>query len=339
MRLKSLMAAALASCAVLTAAAGIAAAKPPTKASEVTGPTNAALVYARAWIMLSPEQSKKFSDAYKSEAGWTPDPDTAALLEGEQGHINAVMRAAAMPECDWGIDYDRGFEALIPHVGLLRRDARMLDADAARLALQGDSDAAAQRIVAMLRMSGQCGQDGILISSLVGTAICKTAQARAGWMIDQGKMSISAARTILEAARAIPADDAFGAGSSIAAEGVVLVESARLHYTGPDAGKRFIQFLSRDGIADSAAWSRIEKMDGDQLVNALEQAGRYYKDAKAVWNQPDGGERLTALAGRLDEYGPMASIVAPSLSKSWRSQAEVRASLDGLITRLEQAAK
>lgn len=315
------------------------AAKPPATPAEVTGPTNAALVYTRAWLLLKPEDSDRFTEAYSSEPGWVPDGATAALLEKNQPHVAMVMRAASMPEVDWGIDYDQGFQALISHVTPLRRDARMLNADAARLALAGDPEGAAKRIAAMLRMAGQARQDGILISSLVGTAIAKSAAARATWMIDRGQMTPAAAGIVLEAARALLTDDPFGARSSIAAEGLVLLESSRRQYTGPDAGKRFAAIIAPGEQADERALGQVEAMDGAGLMAALVRVERYYRDAVSVWDQPDAAQQLGAMAGNLEKYGLMAPILAPSFTKVWKDQAAARETLGTLVRRLEQASK
>lgn len=313
------------------------AAKPPTRPSEVTGPTNAALVYARAWLLLNPDDSKKFTELYKSEAGWVPDAEAIKLLEENQTHLDMVMRAASMRDCDWGIDYDKGFEALISHVTPLRRDARMLDADAARLA-KTDPEAAARRLAAMFGMARQGREDGILISSLVGTAIAKSATVRAGWMLDQHFMTPAAAEIILNAARALPTDDPFGVRSSIASEGVVMLESVKRNYTGPDAGRRFLSLLTRDGdeVEGRAA---VEAMNGEQLAAAMEQAARYYTDVVAVWERPDAASELAAIAEREEQYGPLAPVVAPAFNKGWTSQNDVKQQVAALVQRLEKAAK
>lgn len=314
--------------------------KPPATAADVKGPDNAALIYNRAWLMLGPDVPKQFQDAVKPEASWAPDATLVKALEDNQDHLALIMKASRLPACDFGVEYDQGFEALMPHVGYLRRDARMLDADAVRLANAGDAAGAAERLATLFRMTDQCSDDGILISSLVGAAICKAAVNRTEILLDQNKLNPAAARVILQATRTIDKADPFGARASINAEGLVLVESARKNYTGPDAGKRFIEFLTRNEADDNQeVRAKISAMNGEQLVAALQQARGWYTDAVAVWNAPDALDKLNALSVNESKYGPLGSLVAPSLAKTRGSETEVKQMLDKLIARLETASK
>lgn len=250
------------------------------------------------------------------------------------------MAASKMPDCDFGIDYTLGFEALLPHLGYLRRDARMLEADAVRLAVKGDAAGAGERLAAVFRMARQCGNDGVLISSLVGAAIAKSAAARADALLGQGKLDGRAAPAILEAARSIAQDDPFGMRASINAEGIVLVEAVRRNYTGPDAGRRFAAFFAPEEWPADKPDNRkkIAAMNGEQLLEDMQQAQRSYAGAVEAWDKPDARDRLRQIADDENKLGPAARMVAPALLKAYDAQKASREAVDRLIARLEKLA-
>ncbi|HRQ72612.1 MAG TPA: hypothetical protein PLU35_06255 [Phycisphaerales bacterium] len=164
------------------------------------GPTNAALVYYRAIIGLPSLNDGEIKAAMidGDESGMTREA-AAKKLEELQGAINTFCRAAAMEECDFGLDFDHGFELLLPHLGKMRMAARLIASDAVRLAEAGQADEAAERLAALYGIARHVADDGTLISSLVGAAVAALANQGVERLLSEGKMG-EAGRVALEAA-------------------------------------------------------------------------------------------------------------------------------------------
>ncbi len=94
----------------------------PTGADRPTvqpDPTNAALVYSRAWQLLPDDLAKR--EINLDDPTWVPNTELAQLLVARQSFIQCTLRAAAIENADWGIEYSQGLNALLPHLGKLRQ--------------------------------------------------------------------------------------------------------------------------------------------------------------------------------------------------------------------------
>lgn len=150
------------------------AAEPEPAASKES--KNAALVYRQAFEQmpkLEEEENKLVLKAIGKNGAANPLDRVAStkLVEKFAPGLDALHRAAAMPECDWGLDYSLGPKLKMPHFGkglvlykvaLLRARLRWNDG---RLA-DGISD-----WVAVMRLSRQMGADALLLAKLVETSI------------------------------------------------------------------------------------------------------------------------------------------------------------------------
>ena len=169
--------------------------------------TNAALHYYRIMCVPFGEAATLVGERRTTD-DWIPDAETAKALENEQGTLVQFIRASKLKECAWGTAYfTDGFEALLPALGKMRSAARMLSADARRLASQGESRQAAERIAAMYRISDHVSREQILIGSLVGVAITAMANGEVkflmdkGWLDSEGQALIVGAAQLVDCAR------------------------------------------------------------------------------------------------------------------------------------------
>src|SRR3954452_20867427 len=81
---------------------------------------NAALKYWQAFAELP-----KLTDAqeHKLNAEYLTmplDAEARAMVAGADYAFRMMHRAAALPRCDWGLDYDEGVELLLPHAQAAR---------------------------------------------------------------------------------------------------------------------------------------------------------------------------------------------------------------------------
>ncbi|MFG0283413.1 MAG: hypothetical protein ACF8R7_03235 [Phycisphaerales bacterium JB039] len=295
----------------------------PVPPAEFAGPSNAALAYYRAWMVAPRDAWQAFKDG-----------DNTAL-DDLQGTIGALIDSAAIRQCDWGVQYDQGPWALLPHLPELRASARLLQADADRLISAGQIAQAADRVEAMFRMSRHPLRDRMIISSLVSAAISSVACETAGALLDAGALAPADAQRLAEAARLTA--DPFGAREAIRAEGVVFIGWAQETLTGPDAGQIMAEIAALTG---DGAESPLARLNGEQLARALDQLTPYYEQAVAVFADPAAADRLNALERRIQagEFGPAAKVLAPAMSKVHEQVTRQIDKRNAIIERLRQAA-
>lgn len=118
-----------------------------------------------------------------------PAQDILRLLESRKDAFDQLRLAAARPECRFGIRYDDNFEALLPHLAVLKGAAQLLRIRSAALLATGDRAAAADDVLLILRLGDVAGSDPILISMLVRIAIHSIAASAVweGWQQDLWK--------------------------------------------------------------------------------------------------------------------------------------------------------
>src|SRR5262245_43418290 len=87
-------------------------------------PTNAAWKFFEVWDSLSSAQrAELIHAAYPRITQDQPpklDAATRQILLKNQPYIQGLMQAAAMDECDWGVQHQYGADFRLPHLGLLR---------------------------------------------------------------------------------------------------------------------------------------------------------------------------------------------------------------------------
>lgn len=84
--------------------------------------------------------------------------------------IHAVLDAAEVKNCDWGLDFSQGYAIEMPHLQSCRRLARLIAADVKIQAAGGNYETAISRCMSLHRMSRHVN-DRIYIQYLVAIAI------------------------------------------------------------------------------------------------------------------------------------------------------------------------
>ncbi|GIK19361.1 MAG: hypothetical protein DYG93_05470 [Leptolyngbya sp. PLA2] len=292
---------------------------------HAAGPTNAALVYYRAIIGLP-----SFNDGDLKAAMLDGDESVmtreAAVkkLEELQGAINTFCRAAALEECDFGLDFDHGFELLLPHLGKMRMAARLIASDAVRLAEAGEADAAAARLAALYGIARHVADDGTLIGSLVGVSIASLANQGVERLVSEGKVGEKGKAALVSAFERLGDDDPFFMRRAIAMEGAI-VRVWLSDLIAKDGMERFIGFVSPGGIEAGEA-ARLRSLSQADATAAVGHAVEYYEHAYELWEKADAVDRLAAL-GQVATgggYGPIGKHICASVAKAYESDRRVR---------------
>jgi len=132
---------------------------------------NAALRYWLAFAeMQDPPADKAKQDLLEKtsagEAAWD-EISLGPILDANDGAIRTMQRATKLPECDWGLEYDRGVRAALPNLARARVMARLNQLAGMREMAKGDSQAAVNTWLAGVRFSQHLAAGGPLIFALV----------------------------------------------------------------------------------------------------------------------------------------------------------------------------
>jgi len=140
-----------------------------TQSAFAYPPDNAAVLYYRACLFYQSDKAMmdKVTDLLKGRID--VDEDIEKYVEKNRHTIDFALTATDVKNCDWGVDYSKGFSTMMPHYAPLRNIAKLILADAKILAERGDYETALSCCLSVRKMARHIS-DGILISCLVGIA-------------------------------------------------------------------------------------------------------------------------------------------------------------------------
>lgn len=320
---------------------------PPARLAEPTSPVppkliagrdNAALAYYRAFDLMNAEDGKLVGEILlgSGEAEFKLTPAARELLLRNQSFVNALMKAASIKESDWGIRWEEGFMALLPHLGQMRRSARVLVADARRLIADGEPIEAAKRLQTVTRMAGHIRDDGLLISSLVSAAMLALTQSASNTLMNRSELTPEAARIVLNSLREFERNDLVGLHSAVKNEGRIATDWVRDTFSGPNAGKELAEMFGEFNQEKDRS-KALTGLDAAALQADLKLSAEYYARVDAAWGTPGCLDTLKALEADVlaGKYGVMAQVISPAFQKSYTSELRVRSEFAATIKRLE----
>lgn len=335
--------------ALLLAPATLAQKAPQSQLAPALTSGNAAVDYWRAsnavdhattesigkldWSALGDQfDLAKFPDDFKTVAAAIPDSAIDDLLIGSR-----------RTKCDFQIPYEQGPMARLPHLGILRQEARLLRLSARMKAAAGDAEASAQRLVAILHMSAHIRHEGLLISNLVGMAMVSMVQSETESQVNAHKLTPEARQSLSEAFRLFTGADPFGIEQSInSGERQWTLGWIKNNFHGATAGKDLITTglleMGEGNNTPDPSTASIALMNEAQLSAAVDLLMPYYDQALAAWDQPDAEQKLGELERKAagGGFGPLAHIFAPALVKCHQSDLKGRATVQKALDKLAE---
>src|ERR1051325_8307505 len=289
--------------------------KPP----ELKGKENAALTYYKAWDSIDRAVFTDVNQNYKNEPRAKLSAAHLQALKENQRFVQSIMHATELDDCDWGVDFEEGPNALLPHLGFLRGSCRFLGADARRCVEEGDISGAAKRITAIIRMTAQERTDRCLISTLVAVAINQYAISVTRNLMTEKTLTPEAAHVVLAALKGLP-EDPFGIKSCLDMERNML-HWTKTHFTGEHAGEEFSKEMGQMVGGKDAQYENIKKMDEAAVAAEVDKASKFYDELDKLWGRPGVDKEFASLEKRLEagEFGTIAMIIAPSVSRANQS--------------------
>jgi hypothetical protein len=337
MRLAATLTAALLSIAVPAVAAPPAAVRVDPDFAQP--PSNAALLYSRTWLLEIDNSLRKVAEYNWADPNLAITPELTAALALNRSQVEGLLRAVAVTDCNWGIEYDLGFAGMLPHLSKLRASARLLAVEARVKSIQGDHAAAAERAAAIFHLARHSTGDQLVITTLVAQAIANLGTELTE--ILRPSLTSEGRAQILAAAQTLVATDPFGAKAGVRGEGMMIQKWLKANCTSKDAGKQFVALVletvdSNEAVAREVQ-AKLGSADQATLHADLDKATRVTNDTLAVWDLPDAPERLAQIGQRVEsgQYGAAALIISPSLAKYYESTQKATAKLQGLITALQ----
>jgi len=134
-------------------------------------PDNAALLYYQGiltLVELNEEARDRIRDVARAEV--TPDDKVREDISKCIGAIQFAEAAVQVPECNWGVRYSQGFDALMPQMAHMKVLTFVLIADARIRASDGDYKGALERCLMTGIFAHHVG-DATIISYLVSLSV------------------------------------------------------------------------------------------------------------------------------------------------------------------------
>ncbi len=311
---------------------------------------NAALAYSTLFYVELPKELTDAVDAadlsavgLESDPAKQPDAYKAAAdqVRNRQGAVNRFLAATRLQKCDFEIAYEAGFNALLSHLGFMRKTARVLRVDARRMLIEGHPDEAAERVAGIYRLSRQMKSDDTLISTLVSIAIAGLGNSESEVLVKSGKLTATGRENILQAIASFGQSDPFGVKEAVVGERIITVKWIRDTYPAPGSGPRFVKAITQEwGLVPGSReeLNLIDKMDDAAFARSLDQLDEYHNLMQTQWDLPDAAARLEVLAKRITDgdFGPLTKFLAPSFAKARSGQAKAEAELDAASRRLKE---
>lgn len=171
---------------------------------------NAALRYWMAFAEMQDRTvdeatTKLMEDVLSGAASWD-EQRLGPILDANRDAIRTMQKGTSLPDCNWGLDYDRGAAMSLAHLPKARTMARLNALYGSRQLAQGDTEGAVNTWLAGLRFAQHMARD----ISLIGVLSAKPAflanlnllsKAVAG-----GRLTSDQLRNVKAQVGALPAD-------------------------------------------------------------------------------------------------------------------------------------
>lgn len=267
-------------------------------------------------------------DAFRRAGGHDPSDEVRAVLDRMGPVFSAVRRGAKQGFSDFALDYEKGFDLTLPHLGNLRKIARLMTADASRHLSDGHPAQAAERISTLWRVAGHLSSDQIIISSLVGQAIFQGADRVARSGLDQGVFDPVGSRQLLGALVELNAQDPFDVVGGIEKEGEMLVEWARQKYAETEDRAGFVEDIGLN-VSLSAVVAGMTLVDEAQFENAIGGAALVTARAAEMFRLDDPDEarfelQQIGIEVQRGDHGVIAMVVVPAYMGLYERMNDVR---------------
>jgi len=209
---------------------------------------NAALRYWMAFAEMQDTWADKTTQELlektaAGDAAWD-ESKLAPILDANADAIGVMQRATKLPECDWGLEYGRGWKASIAYAPRARALARLNTLEGMRELAKGDSQSAVHTWLAGVRFSQDLTRGGSLIFALMAKNVLMPDLRLLAQAARNGQLNDAEKREVLAAVRALP-EDAFDWGSAWGIESVSMEAILHELQTASDTGADYEAIMGK----------------------------------------------------------------------------------------------
>jgi hypothetical protein len=313
----------LAACLLFGAVFASAQAKRPTETR------NAALRYWMAFAELRDAPSDKATTELleKTAAGEAPWDETklGPILDRNKEAILMMQRATKLPDCDWGLEYERGPNAAIDYAPRARVLARLNTLYGIRMAAKGEAQNAIDSWLAGIRFSQHLAKGGSLIFSLIGkTVLLSNFQALTNAVVTNN-VPEAQRKDIASIVKELP-ETGFDWSAALWYEQEALDVSAREMAQAANPRKYYEQVIGEPAPGIFAVPNPADIAAFHKLIGAAEDALRIPPEQAT--------DRLAALRESVNSLHPFYRRAMPSFTRINESRAEVQAARQTLLNAL-----
>jgi hypothetical protein len=279
---------------------------------------------AATWYRKAIEQYQNLSDSQRDlfasydPAQGPPSPELRAALSQVQSIIQNFQRGASQEMSDFALDKSQGIDLLLPHLSPMRGIAKLTRADIMVRLHDGDASGAAERLASLYQAGGHGGDDGTLISSLVGQAIFNVADQAAQSGLDSAAFNAADSAKLLGAMKQLGVNDPFNYVEGVAGEQEYFVDWIADKFAGEDGPAKFAEMMGQWG--ENERMQQVAALDAEQFQQSLDQHDAMLNSAIEIFSMTDPEKakaEMAKLAGEIErgEHGILALTLAPSLTR------------------------
>ena len=247
--------------------------------------------------------------------------DLRAALARVQPVLRLAWRGTRQEYSNFDLNYGKGFELELPHLGRMRGITLLMRTDALVRMRDGDTATAAAEIASIYRMGAHLNNDQIIISSLVGNAIFRAGDAVAQAGLDRGAFTGDDAQTLFSELERMSPTDPFDLGEAIGMEREIMtVWMADQFATEEGLAKIAGSFVL--GVADNELQTELRLMDQETFDEQLQEVDGLMTQIVGAFMDPDrdaGRAKLNQISEKIEngEVGLLARATIPALDRAF----------------------
>lgn len=265
----------------------------------------------------APPRGTAWPEAWLENAG--------TYLGHKQEARRLIRQAAGMGPAYFPIEFEDGFDALLPHLGPMRSVVRILRLEVVWLAHDGRTDEAVEVLEDLWNVADALRDEPVLISQLVRSAMLMYAAETTEWLLLEAELTEPQLQRLQHAAESTQ-DDGRGLRRAIIGERVM----GHLAYTQPG------HELS-ERMHDIHLMKMILRSTG---LYALDHA-YYLRAMGSIIDRIERSEHGTELqewsAASMPPYALVSGLLMPAFGNVLRSEFNREASIDALVAGLAAA--
>lgn len=275
--------------------------------------------------MLHPAFAGRSSPQWRARA--------AEIMERAQPAIDALREASQAPASDWGLDRSAGMSMLLPHLANQRNLARLMSARAQFALENGDAAVAVESLDTIMRLGAHSGQDRVVVSSLVSSAVMMMGDGRMDSLIGSGMLSAEQAKPLAELYAQLSNADPAGCIEAIRGEAEMMTATMRAAIEA-DGGKAMAGQLKGlvSGQDANDAIAQLEAFDEAASQRQIEQYAGWMDRTAGVFAMGDIDAARAAMAeinAEIDASpdNAFSKLMMPALDRMMEAHFSLRAML------------